>query len=45
MSAFGNDLIRALTEALAHAKGSGPAIVHPSKPQGSSSKPATDHSS
>ena len=28
MSTFGDDLIRALNEALAHAKGEGPAIVH-----------------
>ena len=28
MSAFGDDLIRSLNEALAHAKGEGPAIVH-----------------
>jgi len=28
MSTFGDDLIRSLTEALAHAKGEGPAIVH-----------------
>ena len=28
MSAFGNDVIRALGEALAHAKGDGPAMVH-----------------
>lgn len=28
MSIFGDDLIQALTEALAHAKGEGPAIVH-----------------
>jgi putative transcriptional regulator len=29
MSSFGDDLIQAMTEALAHAKGEGPAIVHP----------------
>ena len=29
MSAFGEDLIQSLNEALAHAKGEGPAIVHP----------------
>lgn len=28
MSTFGDDLIQSLTEALAHAKGEGPAIVH-----------------
>ena len=28
MNTFGDDLIRSLTEALAHAKGEGPAIVH-----------------
>ena len=28
MSTFGDDLIQAMTEALAHAKGEGPAIVH-----------------
>ena len=28
MSCFGNDLIRAMSEALAHVKGEGPAIVH-----------------
>lgn len=28
MSTLGNDLIRSLNEALAHAKGEGPAIVH-----------------
>ena len=28
MSAFGEDLIQSLNEALAHAKGEGPAIVH-----------------
>ena len=28
MSAFGEDLIQSLNEALAHAKGKGPAIVH-----------------
>jgi putative transcriptional regulator len=28
MSTFGDDLIQAMTEALAHAKGQGPAIVH-----------------
>ena len=28
MSDFGEDLIRSLNEALAHAKGEGPAIVH-----------------
>ena len=28
MSTFGDDLIRSLNEALAHAKGEGPAIVH-----------------
>lgn len=29
MSTFGDDLIRSLGEAVAHAKGQGPAIVHP----------------
>ena len=29
MTTFGDDLIRSLGEALAHAKGNGPAIVHP----------------
>ena len=28
MSTFGEDLIQSLNEALAHAKGEGPAIVH-----------------
>lgn len=28
MSSFGDDLIQAMTEALAHAKGEGPAVVH-----------------
>ena len=28
MTVFGNDLIQALNEALAHAKGHGPAVVH-----------------
>ena len=28
MSTLGDDLIQAMTEALAHAKGEGPAIVH-----------------
>ena len=28
MNTFGDDLIQSLTEALAHAKGEGPAIVH-----------------
>ena len=28
MSTFGDDLIRSLHEALAHAKGEGPAVVH-----------------
>ena len=28
MSTFGDDLIQAMTEALAHAKGEGPAFVH-----------------
>ena len=28
MSTFGDDLIRSLNEALAHAKGDGPAVVH-----------------
>jgi putative transcriptional regulator len=28
MSTFGDDLIQAMTEALAHVKGEGPAIVH-----------------
>lgn len=28
MSTFGNDLVQALNEALAHAKGRGPATVH-----------------
>ena len=28
MSAFGEDLVQSLNEALAHAKGEGPAIVH-----------------
>ena len=28
MSKFGEDLIQSLNEALAHAKGEGPAIVH-----------------
>ena len=29
MSNFGNDLIQLLSEALAHAKDEGPAILHP----------------
>ena len=29
MSTFGDDLVQSLHEALAHAKGDGPAIVHP----------------
>ena len=29
MSTFGEDLIRSLEEALSHAKGEGPAILHP----------------
>jgi putative transcriptional regulator len=34
MSAFGDDLIQAMTEALAHAKGEGHAVVHdPIAPQ------------
>ena len=28
MSTFGDDLIQAMTEALAHAKDEGPAVVH-----------------
>lgn len=28
MTSFGDDLVQAMTEALAHAKGKGPAIVH-----------------
>lgn len=28
MSTFGDDLIRAMTEAVAHAKGEGPAVMH-----------------
>ena len=28
MSTFSDDLIQAMTEALAHAKGEGPAVVH-----------------
>jgi putative transcriptional regulator len=28
MSSFGDDLIQAMTEAFAHAKGEGPAMVH-----------------
>lgn len=28
MNSFGDDLIQSLTEALAHAKGEGPALVH-----------------
>ncbi len=28
MSTFGDDLIRSLSEAVAHAKGEGPAVVH-----------------
>ena len=30
MTTFGEDLVRSLGEVLAHAKGDGPAIVHPS---------------
>ena len=30
MSSFGDDLIQAMSEALAHAKGEGPAVVHDS---------------
>ena len=29
MTTFGDDLVQSLREALAHAKGDGPAIVHP----------------
>ncbi len=29
MSTFGDDLVQSLREALAHAKGNGPAIIHP----------------
>ena len=29
MSTFGEDLIQSLNEALAHAKGEGPAVLHP----------------
>ena len=29
MSTFGEDLIQSLNEALAHAKGDGPAVLHP----------------
>ena len=28
MTSFGDDLVQAMTEALAHAKGEGPALVH-----------------
>jgi putative transcriptional regulator len=28
MSTFGGDLLQAMTEALTHAKGEGPAVVH-----------------
>jgi putative transcriptional regulator len=28
MSTFGDDLIQAMTEALSHAKGEGPAVIH-----------------
>jgi putative transcriptional regulator len=28
MSSFGDDMVQAMTEALAHAKGEGPAVVH-----------------
>ncbi len=49
MSTLGDDLIQSMTEALAHAKSEGPAVVHPPNPQGkgvnSSRNPATDHSS
>lgn len=49
MSALGDDLIQAITEALAHAKGEGPVVVHPSKPQvngmNSAQRPPTNHSS
>ncbi len=34
MTTFGNDLIQSLEEAIAHAKGQGPALVHsPATPQ------------
>lgn len=33
MSTFGDDLIQAMTEALAHAKGEGPAVVHAPLPR------------
>ncbi len=34
MSSFGEDLIQSLTEAVAHAKGNGPALVHePTNPR------------
>lgn len=34
MSTFEDDLIRAMTEALAHAKGEGPAVIHSPVPRG-----------
>jgi putative transcriptional regulator len=49
MSTLGDDLIQSMTEALAHAKSEGPAVVHPPNPKGkgvnSSTNPATDHNS
>ena len=46
MSTFGDELIQSLSEALAHAKEDGPAIVHPSDPtrdsQESEAKADTD---
>lgn len=33
MSTLGDDLIKAMTEALAHAKGEGPASIHSLPPQ------------
>mgnify|MGYP003375550671 CR=1 FL=1 len=49
MSTLGDDLIQSMTEALAHAKSEGPAVVHPPNPQGkgvnSAKRPPTDYNS
>lgn len=49
MRTFGDDLIQAMTEALAHAKGEGFAVVHSPKPQvnnmNTAKKPTTGHNS
>ncbi len=49
MSTLSDDLIQAMTEALAHAKGEGPAVVHSPKPQvngmNGAKRPTTGHNS